>query len=90
MKDFCHYCGVFAAMRQFVEIAIPTSLILSCNSVKTLKDIGWKAENGVDDYRVRQRLEGENQFSFAGLVKNFPKDFLYIHPIKLSKWKDLL
>lgn len=89
MKNFCHYCGVFAAARQFVECAIPTALVLACDKVCTLSDIDWRYENGVDDYAVRKKLEQEAQYSYSELVKHYPNNYLFIHPVKLSKWKDL-
>jgi len=49
IKQFCHYCGVFAATRLFVEVALPTSLVLSAKEIVT-------------------------------------ENYLYLHPIKLSKW----
>lgn len=87
--DFCHYCGVFAAARQWVESAIPTALVLACSRVLTLKDVGWRAEDGVCDYGVRQKLEQDSNLSYKALLEKFPGDYLYIHPIKLSKWTDL-
>lgn len=86
---FVHYSGVLSAMRVFVEVAIPTAMILSCKNIRTLADIGMKAEDGVVDYKVRERIESSANLSYTELLKNFPKDYLYIHPVKLSKWKDL-
>lgn len=89
LADFCHYCGVFAAARQWVESAIPTALVLACSRIRTLKDIGWSAEDGVCDYKVRKKLEQDSNLSYKVLLEKYPKDYLYVHPIKLSKWKDL-
>lgn len=87
--EFCHLCGVMSAMRIFVEVAIPTAMVLSCARICSLEDIGLKAETGVDDYSVRKRMELDTSMSYARLVEKFPSDYIYIHPIKLSKWKDL-
>lgn len=89
IDDFCHYCGVFAAIRVFVEIAIPMALIFSCKKIVRLVDIGMKAENGIEDYSVRRQLEEKFNFRYARLIAEFPHDYLYIHPVKLSKWGDL-
>jgi hypothetical protein len=35
IRSFVHYCGVFAAMNIFAEIAVPTALVLACSGVKT-------------------------------------------------------
>ena len=88
-RDFCHYCGVFAAQRVFVENAIPTALVFSCSKIVTSKDAGFKSERGVDNYAVRGRFEKLHKFSYTSLVENFPSDYLFIHPVKLSKWRDL-
>ena len=89
INDFIHYCGVYAAMQVFVEYAIPTSLIFACDKIITLKDLPYNAENGIDDYSVREKLEKEFNYSYKKFIAKFPKDYLYIHPIKLSKWNDI-
>ena len=33
LKEFCHYCGIFAAMNLWVDAAVATSLILSCEKI---------------------------------------------------------
>ena len=88
--DFSHYCGVFAAMRMFVEVAIPTSMVLSCSKIVNLEALGLKAETGViNSARVRAELESKYELSFARFMQEYPADYLFIHPIKLSRWKDL-
>ena len=88
-RDFGHYCGIFAAQRVFVENAIPTALAFSCSRIVTSKDIGFKSERGVDNYAARDRFEKLHKFSYKLLVENFPPDYLFVHPVKLSKWRDL-
>ncbi len=39
IKQFCHYCGVFAATKLFVEVALPTSLVLSAKEIVTEEDL---------------------------------------------------
>lgn len=87
--DFCHYCGVFAAMRAFVEVAIPTALVLTAQSLGSLKSAGLKAEKGVLNYKVRSEMESRYALSYSRLMAEYPSDYLFIHPIKLSRWKDL-
>lgn len=89
IKDFCHYCGVLAATHSFVEVSIPTALALACNRLSSISDVNWKCETGVDDYSVRSKLENDCGNSYRKLLDSFPDDYLFIHPIKLSKWKDL-
>ena len=86
---FALYCGVLAGCRVFVEQAIPTAMVLSCENILTLRKTQWLAENGVDDYRVRHDLEEKTDMNYKRLIENFPCDYLFIHPVKLSKWKEL-
>ena len=88
-RDFCHYCGILAAQRVFVENAIPTALAFSCSRIVTSEDAGFKSERGVDNYAARERFEKLHKSSYRSLVENFPPDYLFIHPVKLSKWRDL-
>ncbi|HEX8507413.1 MAG TPA: hypothetical protein VF630_18770 [Hymenobacter sp.] len=93
IQKFVHYCGVFAATELFVEFAIPTALLLATDAgkVKTEPAIGqrgvlywnYEAEN-VEKYEQALQQYG---FELRRLLANFPADKLYIHPIKLSKWK---
>lgn len=86
MATFCQYCGAFAAARLFVEIAIPTSLILCCDKIQTLKQIKMNDSLILPRDKARDFLPDLN-YSYAELEKNCPQDMFYIHPIKLSKWK---
>lgn len=87
IRDFVHYCGIFAAMRIFVEAAIPTSMIFASSSIKTLENVGKRAENGIENYENRELLEAKYSLSYQALLEDFPDDMLFVHPVKLSKWK---
>lgn len=88
-KKFFHYCGVFAAMRNFVEIAIPTAMVLSCPGIKTMEKTRFKSDPpGDGDRRISEEIGCRYGFSYKELVKGFPTEYLYIHPIKLSKWRE--
>jgi hypothetical protein len=84
IKQFSHYCGVFAATKLFVELAIPTSLILSTKEIVTENDLElqgkalWTAE----DFLLLDRYENK----LEKLLDEFPENQLYLHPVKLSKW----
>lgn len=86
IKQFCHYCGVFAATRLHVELAISTSLVLSASEIVCEKDLEWRGLVlwGPKD---RKNLEDRYRCNLHELFQNFPKESLYIHPVKLSKWK---
>lgn len=84
IKSFCTYCGIFAASELYVELAIPTALILSCDKILTESDIEWKgktfwSKNEVDGFL--NRYKDINQ-----LQAEFPEKCMYIHPVKLSRW----
>jgi hypothetical protein len=85
---FCHLCGVFASMRMFVEIAIPTALAMASSHIVTLNDTDftaktfWGAERLTNLVTIKNNCQGlvNNLFSGDG------KKVLYFHPIKLSSW----
>ena len=99
MNRFAHFCGVLGAMNVFAEVAIPTAMALACPKIKTELSLGevfqhkmpnsspgaamhgtelWGSEIG----KFEQRLRGD----LSALLRDFPVDQLYIHPIKLSRW----
>lgn len=84
MELFCKYCGAFAASNLFVEVAVPTAFVLAADSIKYNSDIclhdGALWDNDV------HKLD-EFHYSLDELFAHFPKDKLFIHPVKLSKWK---
>ena len=85
IKEFSHYCGVFAATKLFVEVAIPTAIILSADEVIIEKDINLRGRAlwTQGDFKMLDKYN----FSLNQLMTNFPENYLYLHPIKLSKWK---
>ena len=85
IRQFCHYCGVFAATNLFVELAIPTALVFSAKSIVTEKDIAYtgRALWTKEDHAILDRYEHR----LDKLLANFPENYLFIHPVKLSKWK---
>ncbi len=83
--EFARYCGLFAAARMFVEYAIPTIMLMVCKKIVTEKDLNKKAQLMWDSDRVE--LEKKYELSFNKIFNNFPDDTLFIHPVKLSKWK---
>ncbi len=85
IKDFCHYCGVFAATNLHVEIAIPTAMVLAAEKIVTEKDLilQGRALWTKEDLKILDKYN----FDLNQLLSDFPKNHLYIHPVKLSKWK---
>ena len=84
IKQFCHYCGVFAATNLFVELAIPTALVLTSDNIITESEISLKGQVMWTE-NDSQFLEKYNK-QLKELLNDFPSTSLYIHPIKLSKW----
>lgn len=95
MAKFAHYCGVFGASSLFVEVAIPTALVLASDKkIKTEKDMTkrgrsyWYSADNVfcdDPSYTWDNLEKEYK-NLDDIMARFPEDAIYLHPIKLSKW----
>lgn len=95
MPKFAHYCGVFGASSLFVEVAIPTALVLASDKrIKTENDISktgrsyWKTSENVfcdNPAYTWDNLEHEYK-NLDDMMARFPKDAIYLHPVKLSKW----
>ena len=85
MNKFSLYCGAFAATSLFVEIAIPTALALSTDKMRLSKELNYKS-GALWSKEDKAFLEKYN-FSLEALLNDFPKDKLFLHPIKLSQWK---
>lgn len=85
IKKFAHYSGAFAATGLFVELAIPTALVLTANKIVTEESLGRKgfAMWSTEDLQALEPYKN----SLSNLFNNFPKELLYFHPVKLSKWK---
>lgn len=85
IKEFSHYCGVFASTNLHVEVGLPTALVLTADEIVTENNLElqgkalWREERitGIEKYN----------YSLKNLLLEFPKKQLYIHPIKLSQWK---
>lgn len=86
MGAFCHYCGAFAAANLFVEVAVPTSLILSCKKLCTESKLSSYKQGYLwgEDINI---FANKYEYNYERLIKNYPKGVLFIHPVKLSKWK---
>jgi hypothetical protein len=86
LDRFCHLSGVLAAMDVFVEIAIPTALLLCCDEIVQEKQTRWRGVAYWSLYDARVFAEKHN-YEYATLVEQFEDDLLYVHPIKLSQWR---
>jgi hypothetical protein len=84
IKKFTELSGAFAATRLFVELAIPTALVLSAENIVTQEELTLKGRAlwTPSDFEVLEKYEN----SLHKLLSDFPKNYLFLHPIKLSKW----
>ena len=85
MPQFANYCGAFAATRLFVEMAIPTALVLSADYIKVNTDVKLKA--GAMWTQEDMKILIPYEQNLEKLLTYFPSNKLYLHPIKLSQWK---
>jgi len=84
IKLFCHYCGVFSSTKLHVELALPTAVVLSASEIVTEKDLRLKGKPMWSSEELQELNKYE--FSLIKLLKEFPANYLYLHPIKLSMW----
>ena len=83
--EFSRLCGIFSAMNLFVEIAIPTAVVLMFQreEVSFFPDEGYYFLWGED----RTRLEEFYNRDFSRLCEGWDSSKFFIHPVKLSGWK---
>ena len=85
LKLFCHYCGIFAAMNLWVDAAIATSMVLSCEKITQEHENELRGKefwNPIDASKAISKAEGK----IEKLSNIFSDEVSYIHPIKLSKF----
>lgn len=87
IQQFCHLCGVFSAMGLFVEMAVPTALILTGGRVVTDADVKLKGQAIWEWTGDITALEQKYNLDLDALLADFPPEQLYYHPIKLSRWR---
>jgi hypothetical protein len=88
MEKFKHLCGVFAAMRLWVEVAVPTAMMFSCGRIKFQADIPMLAPKMWEPSAMVREYEHKCGYRLSRMEENWPERYLYLHPVKLSKWAD--
>jgi hypothetical protein len=85
IQSFCHLCGAFAARDLFVELAIPTALALVSGKIVTERNLSLRGQAlwSAEDLRILEPYRKQ----LNELLLHFPKDYLYLHPVKLSQWR---
>lgn len=98
IEPFAHYCGVFAALGVFAEVAVPTALALTAGRVVTELAPGEHfmdadarrspdaALRGVEFWEApaAEAFAARAGHKLDQLAGAFPADWLYVHPVKLS------
>lgn len=98
MQRFCTYCGAFAAGNLFVEVAIPTAMVLATEKLAVLsppptsqnthKLLALKrGDMWPGEKMTLQNHVASCNHSLKKLLATFPEGLLFLHPIKLSAWK---
>ncbi len=95
LGKFCDMSEVFASIQMFVELAIPTTLALNDWKIVHEKDLDLKPLNVwfppnpklfSSKSGIISKLEVDAGLKIQNLSHCFPEDYLYMHPVKLSKW----
>jgi hypothetical protein len=89
MPQFCTYCGAFGATNLFVEIALPTALALCTDQITTGDQLTLKYIRLLYQLPEKEQQDFYNkyEYSLTKLIQEYPQDYFFIHPIKLSQWK---
>ena len=90
IRDFSRLCGIFAAMNIFVEIAVPTSLVLSIKHDMMVqdKDINLEAKTMWIQLPEVAQFEKDCDYTISKMAELWPDNYAYLHPLKLSKWRE--
>lgn len=85
MPRFVTLCGAFAATKLFVELAIPTAMVLSSDNIVKESETKLKGRAiwTIDELCA---IENKYELNLDKLLDSFPDQTMYLHPIKLSKW----
>ena len=86
--EFSRLCGIFSAMNMFVEIAIPTAAVLTFKR----SDVAF-FPGGVLRFYFRtvdlKAFEEKYDMDFGRLYNEWDKKLFFVHPVKLSRWKNI-
>ena len=91
MNRFVTHCGVFAAYKLWVEIAIPTSIVLAADNILQATNLKYRMishytapYDEADKLPVAFPIEDKHLNCLESIVKHWPDNYAYMHPIKLS------
>lgn len=86
LMPVAHAFGVMSGMKVFVEIAIPTVMFLYCKKLGLAKELKLRGK-AVWTNEEKRAIEDKNERNLANLEKNFPSGYMYLHPVKMSRWE---
>lgn len=95
MQEWCQNLEIFSSWGMFVEMAIPTAMALIKDAKISFSDkIPFKTGNVWFPYNIKHyyTIEAiiENLLTTSSdihtLAKNYPEEYLYLHPVKLSRY----
>ena len=86
IKDFARYCGIFAAVRIFAEVAVPTALCIASDKVNKPEDIGLKVVNYCSTDERRKQLPEKYEKSIKKVLEQWENENILLHPVKYSIW----
>jgi hypothetical protein len=84
---FRHLCGIFTSMNLFVEIAVPTAMMLCAPQVTLERDTKWRGVEALGN-RDREDLFARYDFNLQAVMDSMDERTTYLHPIKLSQLKN--
>ena len=98
LDEWCNLLEIFATWQMFVELAIPTATLLLPDvkvsmAEATGKKTGnvWFPQNPAHFTAITALIEEMSQKCekrIGALPSHFPKEYLYLHPVKLSAFRD--
>jgi hypothetical protein len=98
MEEVVAMLETFRDIRLWVEFAIPTTVLLSFDKIRTENDLSQKGILPIDFYKSAERVDYSvdrekakivfnkiDELNFNNVSELFEESDLYIHPVKLSK-----
>lgn len=84
---FANYLGVMAAMGVFAEVAVPTALCLATNALATEATV---LGSGRELWTLEEQraLVAEHGANLDNLLRSWPQQLLWLHPVKFSEWSN--
>lgn len=95
MDELCRYLEVFATWNMFVEMAVPTAIMLLPNTkIHFANQCRYKTGNvwyPQDPYHFKKINDIIYELinisdNYTDLAIHYPKEYLYLHPVKLSNF----